>query len=238
MKKELIFTTILPFIFIGCSMHSSEPKIDLSAPKYLNSIPEKKEEVLNNKGSIFGQGYNPLFSDIKAMKINDIVIVNINESVISNSDRSKKINKSGDLNLGGGIIQPGAENKNAAINALASKLNGLTNVGFTSNSSSTFDGSGQASVKEEFQAAIASRITKVLSNGNYYIEGSRELLINGEKQLVKIAGVIRSYDIDQNNMIDSQYISDAKIFYATEGDFESATNKGWGNKALESIWPF
>ena len=238
MKKELIFITILPFLFVGCSTHSSEPKINLSAPKYLNSIPEKKEEKLDNKGSIFGQGYNPLFSDIKAMKVNDIVIVKINENVISNSDRSKKISKTGALDLGGGIIQPGADNSNAAINSLAAKLNGLTNVGFKSNSSTTFDGSGQASVKEAFTASIASRITKVLSNGNYYIEGSRELLINGEKQLVRIAGVIRSYDIDQNNMVNSEYISDAKIFYATEGDFANATNKGWGNKALESIWPF
>ncbi len=238
MKKELIFITILPFLFVGCSTHSSEPRINLSAPKYLNSIPAKKEEILNNKGSIFGQGYNPLFSDIKAMKINDIVIVKINESVISNSDRSKKISKTGALDLGGGIIQPGIDNSNAAINSLAAKLNGLTNIGFKSNSSTSFDGSGQASVKEAFTASIASRITKVLSNGNYYIEGSRELLINGEKQLVKIAGVIRSYDIDQNNMINSEFISDAKIFYATEGDFQNATNKGWGNKALESIWPF
>lgn len=51
-----------------------------------------------------------------------------------------------------------------------------------------------------------------MSNGNYFIEGSRELLINGEKQIIQLSGVIRPYDIGQDNTIDSRYIADAKIF--------------------------
>lgn len=239
MKKELLLITLLPLLFIGCSSRNmAEPKINLSKPQYVKAMDEKKEDKSNNAGSIFGQGYNPLFSDIKAMKINDVVIVRIQEDVTLTSDRSKKINRTGEVNLGGGIIQPGADNKNAAINSLATKINGLTNIGFKSNSATSFDGKGQASIKEQFTATIASRITKVLSNGNYYIEGSRELLINGDKQLVRIAGVIRPYDISQDNTIDSSYISDAKIFYTTEGEFQRATDRGWGSKALESLWPF
>ena len=64
------------------------------------------------------------------------------------------------------------------------------------------------------------------------------MLINGEKQIIQISGVIRPYDIDQTNTINSKYIADAKILYRTEGDIGESTKKGWGTKFVESMWPF
>ncbi|MNN79681.1 Flagellar L-ring protein precursor [compost metagenome] len=79
---------------------------------------------------------------------------------------------------------------------------------------------------------------RILRNGNYFIAGSRELLLNGTKQTVRITGVIRPYDIAQDNTIDSKYISDAKILYETEGDIRESTRKPWGSRLVESVWPF
>ncbi len=235
--KKILFIAVLPLVFVGCSSKKSTPNIDFKEPKYVKAMPSKEEDVLSNSGSIFGQGFNPLFSDIKAMKVNDIVIISVNEKLNSKSNRTKNINKAGETALGGGLFQPG-DNADGPITALATKLNGLTNVNFKSNSESSFSGKGQAEIKEDFTTTVGARITKVMANGNYYIEGSREFLIDGEKQLVKIAGVIRPYDITQDNMINSKYISDAKISYQTEGDFQRTTQRGWGSKALESLWPF
>ncbi|SFV63050.1 Flagellar L-ring protein FlgH [hydrothermal vent metagenome] len=78
----------------------------------------------------------------------------------------------------------------------------------------------------------------MLKNGNYFISGRREILIDNQKQLVQISGVIRPYDIDQNNKINSSQISDAKILYKTEGDVDRATQQPWGTKILQAIWPF
>jgi len=64
------------------------------------------------------------------------------------------------------------------------------------------------------------------------------MLINGEKQIIEISGVIRPYDIDQTNTINSKYIADAKILYKTEGPMDINNKKGWGTKLIESIWPF
>ena len=77
-----------------------------------------------------------------------------------------------------------------------------------------------------------------MTNGNYFIEGSKEILLNNEKQIMQISGVIRPYDISQNNEIESRYISDAKILYRTEGDLQRAMDKPWGTRVLETIWPF
>jgi len=95
-----------------------------------------------------------------------------------------------------------------------------------------------SSRNEKFSTTISARIVKVLENGNYFIEGSRELLINGDKQIIKVSGVIRPYDIDQFNTINSKYIADAKILYETEGDIHRTTNEPWGTKLVKSIMPF
>jgi flagellar L-ring protein precursor FlgH len=89
-----------------------------------------------------------------------------------------------------------------------------------------------------FTTTISARVIKILNNGNYFIEGSREMLINGEKQIVQISGVIRPYDIDQTNTISSKYIADAKILYKTEGEIDQNSKKGWGTRLVETIWPF
>ena len=55
---------------------------------------------------------------------------------------------------------------------------------------------------------------------------------------MQITGVIRPYDINQNNEISSRNVSDAKIMYVTQGDLHKSTSKPWGTKLVETIWPF
>jgi flagellar L-ring protein FlgH len=77
-----------------------------------------------------------------------------------------------------------------------------------------------------------------MSNGNYFIIGRREIMVDDQKQIMQLSGVIRPYDIDQNNQINSAKISDAKILYANEGDVDRSVNRGWGSKLVEAVWPF
>jgi flagellar L-ring protein precursor FlgH len=64
------------------------------------------------------------------------------------------------------------------------------------------------------------------------------MLIDDQKQIIQLSGVIRPYDIDQNNNINSAQMSDAKILYKSEGDIDRAIKQGWGTKILKAIWPF
>jgi flagellar basal body L-ring protein FlgH len=53
-----------------------DPDIDMKPPKYVEQMEAKEEAgMVANAGSLFGQGESPLYSDRKAMKINDIVRV-------------------------------------------------------------------------------------------------------------------------------------------------------------------
>jgi flagellar L-ring protein precursor FlgH len=124
------------------------------------------------------------------------------------------------------------------VDKIVNGINKVTNLGFTADSGSTFSGSGATSKDASFTTTISARIIKVLQNGNYFIEGRREIMIDNEKQIMQLSGVIRPYDIDQNNMIQSSQIADAKIYYGNQGDMDRSTQRGWGSKMVNAVWPF
>ena len=240
MIKNYLTITILfcAILFLnGCTAGLSEPEINFEPPAYVEQMPAKEDKQdFTSTGSIFGQGENPLFSDHKAMHIHDIVTVIISENAQSSSTAAKALSEDDSLTLGGGVFT--ATGGNGAVSSAVNKLNGLSNIGFTSTSGSAFTGAGSASKDASFTTTVSARIVKVLSNGNYFISGSREILIDKQKQIIQLSGVIRPYDIDQNNNINSAQMSEAKILYKTQGDVERATQQGWGSKIIQSVWPF
>ncbi len=230
---------LAPFAIImlygGCSAHQTEAKIDFKPPKYVEQTPPMEQtRPLYNPGSLFGRGDSPVFSDKKAMNVNDIVTIVINENILSSSSGSKKLSKTTGDKLGGGVMTAGG----GIMGNIAKQANKLTNIGMQIDSSNTFNGSGSHSRTEKFTTTVSARIIKILDNGNYFIDGRREMLLDGQKQILHISGVIRPTDITQTNQIDSKYIADAKILYETQGDIKESTERGWGTKAVESIWPF
>jgi len=237
-KISLLFTTIFTMLLLsGCTAGLTEPELDFEPPAYVEEMPafeDRRDHV--SIGSIFGQGDNPLFSDHKAMHVNDIVRVIIVETTKSTNTASKQISAEDNSDLGGGTFVAGGDN--SAVSSLVGKLNGVSNIGFQTQSTSSFKGQGSSSNDASFSTTVSARIVKVLENGNYFISGTREILVDDQKQLIQIAGVIRPYDIDQYNTIDSSQMSEAKILYRTEGDVERATKQGWGMKLVQAVWPF
>lgn len=236
MKKQVILLcsfVAVGGIFSGCA--SADPHIAMTPPAYVEQMPSKETGLgISQPGSLFGRGDNPLFADRKAMNVNDIVTVIIQENTNQTSQANKNTTKDSTIALNGGQFTAGA----GPLSNVANTLNKYSNIGFSAGGESGFSGSGTSTRTEAFTTTISARIVKVLSNGNYFIEGSKEILLNNEKQIMQITGVIRPYDISQNNEISSRYVSDAKISYITQGDIAKATNKPWGTKLVDTIWPF
>jgi len=231
--------TFYAILFLsGCTAGLSDPEINFEPPVYVEQMPALEEKQdFTPTGSIFGQGDNPLFSDHKAMHVNDIVRVVISETAKSSNVAAKSLSEKDTSKLGGGAFTAGA-NARGKVGHYVDKLNGLTDIGFSATSSSAFTGSGSATKNATFTTTVTARIVKVLQNGNYFIAGKRELLVDQQKQIIQISGVIRPYDIDQFNKIDSAKMSEAKISYKTQGDVDRATQQGWGTKLVQAIWPF
>ncbi|MCK9473369.1 flagellar basal body L-ring protein FlgH [Sulfurimonas sp.] len=240
MKKNILIllTSIYVILFfLGCTANLTNPEIDFEPPAYVEQMPSREDKKdFASVGSIFGQGENPLFTDHKAMHVNDVVTVIISENTKSSNSGSKQLSEDDTMGLGGGAFAYGGTN--SAISSASKKLSDIANMGFEASSSSAYAGQGSASRDASFNTTISARIVKVLENGNYFISGKREILVDDQKQIIQIGGVIRPYDIDQYNRINSSQISEAKILYKTEGDVDRATKQGWGTKIIQAVWPF
>jgi flagellar L-ring protein precursor FlgH len=234
MEAKTVFFA-LPLVFLGCSS-ALDPKIDFKPPEYVQQTPSKEEEEANVLGSIFGRGDNPMFSDRKAMKINDIVTVLIEERSQSSSSANRQLNRSQTSKFAPGAISYAGSSDTGG--KIAKGVNNVVGFGLQTNSTGEFSGGGTATRSENFTTTISARIVKVMQNGNYFIEGRREIMVEEEKQIIQISGVVRPDDIMQNNVISSTYIADAKISYRTEGDIKRNSKQGWGTRLLEAIMPF
>lgn len=238
MRYPLFLSISLASLLLGgCTAKLTEPEMAFTPPQYVEEMPSREEEnTFTAQGSLFGQGDSPLFSDHKAMHVNDIVTVVISEKATSSSKANKALTEADTLGLNGGVFA--SAGGNTAVGSAVSKLNGLSNIGFTAGSTSDYAGSGSATKDASFTTTVSARIVKVMANGNYFITGRREIMVDNQKQIMQLSGVIRPYDIDQNNQISSAKISDAKILYANEGDVDRSTNQGWGSKIVNAVWPF
>jgi flagellar L-ring protein FlgH len=144
-----------------------------------------------------------LFSDQRALKVDDILTIRIMESAKAGSESKTSTDKehSFDVSSGGGT----------GLLGLLPKFSGSggTKVGY--------DGQGGTSREGTLSATISARVTKVLDNGNLVIEGSKVVEINDEKGIIKISGIVRPLDIQQNNVVTSSNIADAQITYSGKG---------------------
>ena len=207
---------LISFVFIGCSA-TSNPELEFDKPEV--QIPKKLPEAKKNKGSLYSMQGTSLFADKKDLQVGDIIQIVINEDLSSKSNNKRELSSKRDNNLGGGIFAATGTNAlSGGIGSAADKLNSSLGVNFGTNSS--------AIIEETYQ------------NGNYYIKGKKEMLIEGQKQEIIISGVIRPYDISSDNSINSSQIANLKLLYDKNGTESEILETPWGLKFLRSIWPF
>jgi len=228
--KLLISAFLAIFIFNGCT---TKQEIDIdTTPKM--QVPKKIEPTIKRKGALYSRKGASLFADKKDLQVGDIIQVLIAETLTNDSTNERDVTKSNSTSIGGGAFTaPTVGGTNSM-----KKLNRSLGVGFSSTSNNNFSGSAETKVDEEFTTTISAIIEQTYQNGNYFIKGSKEMLINGEKQNIKISGVIRPYDITPENTVESSQLANLKILYLKDGEDSDALKKGWGTKLIEAISPF
>ncbi|WP_300731678.1 flagellar basal body L-ring protein FlgH [uncultured Helicobacter sp.] len=227
------------FIVFANQGFSFEASIDFNAPDWVeeresadNDIPE-----LPRAGSLFGGGDKPLFADRRAMKPDDLITIVINESANANFNSTKNYNGAS----GGNVTPPSIEytGNDEEHKQLVQELNDQAAYNLTkANNTSNFQGGGSQNRSESLNATITARIVKVLDNNTYFIHGRREVLVDGEKQILEVSGVVRSFDINKDNVVQSKHIANAKIAYTALGPISDTNRKKPMSDGIESLYPF
>ena len=74
-------------------------------------------------------------------------------------------------------------------------------------------------------ATLSARVTHVLPNGYLVVEGTKDVVVNSEHQLVTVRGVIRPADLTSANMIGSNQIAQMEIKINGKGVINDAVRR-------------
>lgn len=195
-------------------------------------MPSPKN-ITPQKNSLWAYDRTTFFKDQRAADVGDIITVMIDikdEAELENeTTRTRSNNEDADLNAFGGI-----QNDLGAILPESVNPTNLVDLGSSSNSS----GTGSIEREEEVTVQLAALITQILPNGNLVIHGRQEVVVNFEKRILEIDGVIRPEDISVNNTIASNQIAEARIAYGGEGHITDVQQARYGQQLYDIVFPF
>ena len=105
-----------------------------------------------------------------------------------------------------------------------------------------FTGRANYEKKGKFNARLTAVVMDTLPNGNMVIKGRREIRMDRELKVIEFSGVVRAYDIQPDNTIQSELVAEARVSYTGEGDLTDTTNRvglgGLIHRAIVWLWPF
>jgi flagellar L-ring protein precursor FlgH len=139
-----------------------------------------------------------LFSDRRAHAQGDLLTVLISEvaSVSANAQTRTSKGESASANL----LQRDGEIQ-------------LAQAGFDSK----FAGGGQIERSGTLLARLTVRIDAVDANGNFLVSGEQLIVINNEKQNIRVSGIVRPDDVTGDNTVPSWRVSGANIQLVGKG---------------------
>lgn len=200
---------------------------DYDPGKYAANDPSLKPST----GSLFSDASGGYFEDTRSSRVGDIVMVEIDEQADASGDSTTALKKDGSFDMGitnvFGLV--------GAIKAAMPAADPSHILSFFSKSD--FTGSGNTSRKGVLKASIAVRIARAMPNGDFFVEGTKVVMINNEEYHLYISGVVRPSDIQDDNSVRSSRIADAEIEFTGRGDIADQQRKGFLSRALDKVNP-
>jgi flagellar L-ring protein precursor FlgH len=202
-------------------------------------------------GSLWRDGVTDergMFADKRAKRVGDIVTIVVNESAaLTNSQNltTAKQSTSDAANVVGNVVNQFITALPATL--LGKKLQAAANNGtviaptpapLAVSGTTQYTGGGQIQNSQTVTTRAAVEVIDVLPNGNLVIEGLRQVSFSNEKQYASLHGIIRPYDIQSDNTVQSTNIADARIEIVSQGSLTDAQKKGWLMRLNEKVNPF
>ena len=162
-----------------------------------------------------------LLGDPRARTVNDLLTVNVVESVNASGSADSSVSKDGA--------------GSATLGSVLGKVPSISNLLDTS-SSTKFKGGGSTTRANQLTANLTVRVSEVLPNGNLVLEGAREMQINGDRQLFVLTGVVRPSDIGANNVVLSTAIAELRVQYVGNGTLHDSLSPGFLVRLLNKVF--
>ncbi len=135
--------------------------------------------------------------DLRARRIDDLVTIVV-------SDRASAISK-------GTVKSARSSAARASVNSLAGPRTGRLPALADLSSDIKLSGEGETTRENLLTTTLTARVVRVLPNGYLVLEGTKNVGVNGEGQLVSVRGVVRPYDISTANAVASNQLGQLEV---------------------------
>jgi len=139
--------------------------------------------------------FSDLTSDLRARRVGDIVTILVQEKASAVSSGTVKTQRNSSLqssiSAAGGITRATGPWANLAKASTANSL----------------DGQGATTRDTTLTATISAVVTQVLPNGSLVIQGTKNVKINNENQILGLRGLVRPVDLDTTNTVSSDRVA-------------------------------
>jgi flagellar L-ring protein precursor FlgH len=192
-----------------------------ASPIYAGAAPP-------TSGAIYAAGTDlRLFEDLRARRAGDILTIRL----VERTDASKKATTTTSKGSTMELTDP-------VLGGRPVTSGGTPILNQNTDASRTFDGAGDSSQSNRLTGSITVTVQRRLPNGNLEVGGEKWITINQGRELVRVSGVVRPFDVQPDNSISSDKVADAHIVYSGRGAIADANAQGWLSRFFNSpIFP-
>jgi flagellar L-ring protein precursor FlgH len=151
--------------------------------------------------------------DLRASQVYDLVYIVVADkasavsSGVTNTDRKSSLNTS--------ISALAGPTKATGALANLAKMSGETQL----------QGQGTTSRDSVLTTTLTAEVIYVLPNGNLVVQGQKDIMVNSERQVVSVRGIVRPDDLSPINSIPSDRLARLEVHVNGKGVVEDAVKR-------------
>jgi flagellar L-ring protein precursor FlgH len=172
-------------------------------------------QVVGSPGSIYFSSatFVDATRDLRASRMNDVITIIVNEAASAvaggTTNTSRKTSAKSSIGALAGTVASGAR--------LANPLD-LTGT-------QQLQGTGTTSRNATLTTTVTALVTLVTPTGDLLVEGSKEIMVNSERQLITVRGVVRQADLTTSNTVLSTQLANLQLQVNGKGVVEDAVHR-------------
>lgn len=216
MRPLSAVTTILLLASSLCARKPPQKPAQSSLDQYVKEAMARAHQASNaSPGSLFSATgrLSDGVRDVRASQVYDLVtiVVSENSSAVSTGTTNTQRKSS---------VQ-------SAVTSLAGPKNAKGALANLANAtgSQQLQGQGTTSRGTTLSTTVTVAVTDVLPNGNLVVQGEKEILVNSERQLITIRGIVRPEDLSPVNSVPSDRVARMEIQVNGKGVVNDAVKR-------------
>lgn len=188
----------------------------VSLDQYVQQVTQRSHQSSTaTLGSLFSANGRLAdgFRDVRASQVYDLVTIVVSDttSAVSTGGTNTARKSSAQASVASAALPKGS------VKALSSLAN-------TSNNQQ-LQGQGSTSRGSTLTTTVTAEVAGVLPNGNLVIQGVKEIMVNSEKQVITVRGIIRPDDLSPTNSVPSDRVARMEILVNGKGVVNDAVKR-------------